>query len=93
MAVATDERASLAEIFDKHASLTIDALAYQTNPMLRECADRVMAAAGLTAKDVAREGVTIYRHHAVITAWENTSDGSPIFRDEARVRRIVTVDF
>lgn len=92
MTVPADTAVSLAELFDRHASLVIDADTYQTNPQLREVADRIMGHAGLTAQDVAKDGLTVYRTYAVLTVWDNTPDGKPIIRGGSRVKRIVTVD-
>jgi hypothetical protein len=87
------ERLSIAEVFDRHASFIIDTDAYQTNPMLHEVADRIFAKAGLMSSDVTRDGVIVYRDHAVISTFEKTADGERIMRDGALVRRTVSVTF
>jgi hypothetical protein len=74
----TELTAKLSNLFDRHAKLVIDDWTYQHNPILKDVADRLFALAGLTANDVKKAGVEVYRTYAVITAFDRTEDGKRI---------------
>lgn len=93
MAAATLERASLVDLFDQHATLHIDDWAYQQNPILQEAADRLAALAGLTAADVTKAGITMYRTHAAIEVFERTADGTRIIHNGVPQSRTVIVEY
>lgn len=95
--------ANLTDLFDQHAKLVIDDWTYNHNPILKDVADRLFALAGVTAKDVKKAGVEIYRTYAVITAFDVTEDGKRIInrvRDEnvegdvtgVHAHRLIVVD-
>ena len=86
-------RPTFRELFDRHASFTIDSLTYRTNPTLRDLADRIIDRRGFTSGDIPNTGVTVYRTHATFDVWENTTDGKPMFKGDRRARRTVVVDF
>jgi hypothetical protein len=94
----TDSTATLSDLFDRHAKLVIDHWTYQANPILKDAADQLFALAGLTAKDVKKAGVEVYRTYAVITAFDRTEDGQRIIHNNQagdggeHAHRLIVVD-
>lgn len=92
MSATTVDSPTLAELFDRHASLVIDYGAYQTNPELKALAKRICEIGGIEVSLVMKSGLRIYRTYALVDVRETTSDGKTFLRGDEIAWRTVSVD-